>query len=115
MLAEAVPDSRIESGPGGGPAKRCYRVNCDKVSRVLPGFQPQWTARKGAQELYDAYRIAGLTADDLEAGRYFRINHIRRLLETGKLDLSLRWISGLSGNTFHSSIPNPAYPAAKTP
>jgi hypothetical protein len=29
----------------------------------------------------------------VESGRYFRINNIRRLLNEGKLDASLRWRS----------------------
>ena len=56
IVAETVPDSRIEYAPGGGPDLRCYRINFDKIRRMLPGFRPQWTPRKGAQELYDAYR-----------------------------------------------------------
>ena len=81
IVAETVPGCRVEYAPGGGPDKRCYRVNCDKIRRVLPSFRPQWTARKGAQELYDAYRASGLTLTDLERGRYTRISHIRRLLK----------------------------------
>lgn len=91
IVAEVVPGSRIEYAAGGGPDKRCYRVNCDKVQQALPNFQPQWTARKGAQELYDSYRAKGLTADELNGGQYFRINQIKRLLESGRLDVSLRW------------------------
>jgi nucleoside-diphosphate-sugar epimerase len=91
IVVATVPGSRIEYASGGGPDKRCYRVNCDKIRRVLPGFRPNWTARQGAQELYDAYRAAGLTAEDLERGRYLRINHIQRLLNAGQLDRSLRW------------------------
>jgi nucleoside-diphosphate-sugar epimerase len=91
IVAETVPGCRIEYAPDGGPDKRCYRVSCDKILRVLPNFRPQWTARKGAQELYDAYRSTGLTAQDLEQGRYARINNIRRLLKSDQLDASLRW------------------------
>jgi len=91
IVAETVPGSHIEYAPGGGPDKRCYRVNCDKIRSVLPGFRPQWTARTGAQELYDAYRAAGLTSEDVKSGRYFRINHIQRLLKAGQLDTSLHW------------------------
>lgn len=91
IVAETVPGCRVEYAPGGGPDKRCYRVNCHKIRAVLPGFRPQWTARKGAQELYDAYRAAGLTFEDLENGRYTRISHIQRLLKAGHLDTSLRW------------------------
>jgi nucleoside-diphosphate-sugar epimerase len=92
IVAETVPGCRIEYAPDGGPDKRCYRVNCDKIRGVLPQFQPQWTARRGAQELYDAYRAAGLTADDVTSGRYFRINTIQRLQKAGQLDTALHWI-----------------------
>jgi nucleoside-diphosphate-sugar epimerase len=93
IVAETVPDCRIEYSAGGGPDKRCYRVNCDKIQKVLPNFRPQWTARKGVQELYDAYRAAGFTAEDVKSGRYFRIHSIRQLLDHGQLDSSLRWTS----------------------
>jgi len=91
IVAETVPGCHLEYAPDGGPDKRCYRVNCDKIQRVLPNFHPQWTARKGAQELYEAYDAIGLTAEDLLRGRYLRINHIQRLLRAGQLDASLRW------------------------
>ena len=91
IVAETVPGCRIEYAPGGGPDKRCYRINFDKIRRMLPSFRPQWTARKGAQELYDAYRAAGLRAEDMESGRYIRLTNIRRLLKSGQLDASLRW------------------------
>jgi nucleoside-diphosphate-sugar epimerase len=93
IVADVVPGCRVEYAEGGGPDKRCYRIKCDKIYRALPGFRPQWTARQGAQELYDAYRAAGLRFEDLESGRYTRIGHIRRLLNAGRLDPSLRWSS----------------------
>ena len=91
IVAEIVPGCRIEYAPGGGPDKRCYRVSCEKIRQLLPAFKPQWTARKGAQELFDAYRAAKLTAEDINGGRYFRINRIRGLLKAGQLDPSLHW------------------------
>jgi nucleoside-diphosphate-sugar epimerase len=90
IVSETVPGCRIEYAPDGGPDKRCYRIRFDKIRRILPDFEPQWTARKGALELYEAYRSAGLTADDVERGRYARIRHIQRLLDAGRLDDSLR-------------------------
>jgi nucleoside-diphosphate-sugar epimerase len=93
IVAEVVPGCRVEYAPGGGPDLRCYRVNFDKINRLLPGFRPQWTARQGAQELYDAFRSVGLTATEMEAGRYVRIREIRRLQQTGRLDSDLHWVS----------------------
>jgi nucleoside-diphosphate-sugar epimerase len=91
IVAETVPGSRIEYAPEGGPDLRCYRINFDKIRRLVPGFQPEWTAREGARELYEAYQVAGLTREDMETGRYIRLKHIQRLLQAGLLDASLRW------------------------
>lgn len=93
IVAATVPGCHVEYAPDGGPDKRCYRVNCDKIQRVLPNFRPQWTARKGAEELYQAYRAVGLSKKDVEEGRYLRIKNIRQLLESAKLDSSLHWQS----------------------
>lgn len=91
IVAETVPGCRVEYAPGGSPDKRCYRVNCEKIRELLAKFQPQWTAQKGAQELYDAYRAIGLTSEDLERGRYARMTHVERSLKSGRLEPSLRW------------------------
>ncbi len=92
IVAEVVPGCRIEYAPGGGPDLRCYRVSFDKICRLVPGFRPLWTARKGARELYDAYHRIGLTAAEVDQGRYIRIREIHRLQQTGSLDSDLRWI-----------------------
>jgi nucleoside-diphosphate-sugar epimerase len=110
IVAQTVPGCRIEYAPDGGPDKRCYRVNCDKIKHLLPGFRPQWTARKGAQELYEAYQAAGLKLADIESGRYTRIAQIRKLLKAGELDSSLHWTE--SGSLFPTSASTSAFPAS---
>jgi len=110
IVLETVPGSRVEYAPGGGPDKRCYRVSCDKISRVLPEFRPAWTARKGAQELYDACREAGLTFEDLESGRYTRICRIQALLGLGRVDGVLRWKLPNSGKNFPKTTPEKVQP-----
>jgi len=91
IVAETVPGCKVVFAPGGGPDKRCYRVNCDKIQRVLPSFKPQWTARMGAKELYDAYRTTKLTFEDVQRGTYARMEQIQLLLKANKLDESLHW------------------------
>lgn len=91
IVAATVPGCRIAYAPDAGPDKRNYRVDCSRIQQTLPGFRPQWDAAKGAQELYDAYQRVGLTLEEFEGPRYKRIAHIRRLLESGELDESLRW------------------------
>ncbi len=91
MVREVVPNCRIEYAPDAGPDTRCYRVDCNKIARTLHGFKPQWTARRGIEELYQAYKAVGLTLDDFEGERYKRIAHVKRLVSDGALDHELRW------------------------
>ncbi|MCG7849369.1 MAG: NAD-dependent epimerase/dehydratase family protein, partial [ANME-2 cluster archaeon] len=91
IVAETVPGSRIEFAGGAEPDKRNYRVYCDKIIRELPDFKPRWDARKGAKELYEAYKRIGLRLDEFEGPRYRRLDHIKQLLSTGRLDENLRW------------------------
>jgi hypothetical protein len=59
---------------------------------VLPDFKPQWDARKGAEQLYEAYRSSKLTLEEFEGPRYQRISHIKKLIADGILDGSLRHV-----------------------
>jgi nucleoside-diphosphate-sugar epimerase len=91
IVAETVPGTSVELAAGAGPDKRNYRVDCDRIARELPAFQPQWDARRGARELHDAYRRVGLTREAFEGPAYKRLAHIQRLQRDGRLDASLRW------------------------
>ena len=57
---------------------------------MLTHFKPKWTAKKGAQELYDAYRKVGLTLEEFEGARYQRIAHIKQLIASGVMSEDLR-------------------------
>jgi nucleoside-diphosphate-sugar epimerase len=91
IVKETVPNCRIEYAKDGEPDKRCYRVDCSKLSRILPEFKPKWNARKGAQELYEVYERIGLTLEEFEGPKYQRIGHIKYLLSHDYLDTTLRW------------------------
>ena len=93
IVQEAVPECRVEFSLKGGPDPRSYRVDFSKIKNALPGFQPKWNVRRGAQELYSACREASLTLEDFEGPRFKRITHIRSLLADGRLDSRLRWTS----------------------
>ena len=93
IVAEAVPNGRVEFADDAGPDKRTYRVDCGLIARTLPSFQPQWDARRGARELYETYKRTDLVLDDFEGPKYKRVHHIKELLSSGRLDRSLRWTS----------------------
>jgi nucleoside-diphosphate-sugar epimerase len=90
LVEELVPDSLVDYAPGGGPDLRCYRVDCTKIAETLPGFEPQWTVRRGVEQLHDAYRRFGLTTEQFMSGRLLRIQHVKDLQAAGELDDELR-------------------------
>lgn len=96
IVRDVVPNCKIEYAPEAGPDKRCYRVDCNHISLTLHGFKPQWTVRRGVEELYDAYQKIGLTLDDFEGERFKRIAHIKKLVDDGLLTEDLRWTSSLA-------------------
>ena len=91
MVSQVVPGSRVGYAPGGGPDPRCYRVNCDKLASTLPEFRPQWTVRKGMEELFAAFQRYGLKREDFLGARYQRIRTIAQLQREGRLSQNLRW------------------------
>jgi nucleoside-diphosphate-sugar epimerase len=91
IVKETVPGCEIAFAEGAGPDKRNYRADFSRIARVLPAFQPQWDARKGARQLLEAYRRVGLKVEDFEGPRYRRIDQIRHLMASGDLRVDLRW------------------------
>ncbi|GIK75328.1 MAG: UDP-glucose 4-epimerase [Chloroflexota bacterium] len=91
IVRETVPNCRVEYAEGAEPDKRTYRVDFSKIAATLPDFKPQWNARRGAQELYEAYRSVGVTLEEFEGPKYKRIDHIKQLIGDGVLDADLRW------------------------
>jgi nucleoside-diphosphate-sugar epimerase len=86
IVAETVPGCRIEYAPGAGPDPRCYRVNCDKLPRMIPAYQPQWSARAAAKQVYAAIKKFGLTLDEFEGAKYARLPHMKKLIADGVVD-----------------------------
>lgn len=91
MVKEIVPGCNIDYAPDAGPDKRCYRVDCNKIATVLHDFKPQWTVRRGIEQLYDAYKKEGLSLEEFEGPKYMRIAHVKHLISEGLLDTDLRW------------------------
>lgn len=91
IVKATIPNTEIEYAQGASTDQRCYRVDCSKIQRMLPAFRPRWDARKGALELYEAFRETDLTVEDFEGERYKRIAHIQKLIASHQLDAALRW------------------------
>lgn len=91
IVRQVVPGSKIQYAEDAGPDPRCYRVDCSKLATVLPEFQPRWTVRLGAEQLYEAFKRNGTKAEEFLGDRYTRLKHLRTLMKSGQLDEALRW------------------------
>ena len=94
IVKEIVPGCKIDYAPDAGPDKRCYRVDCNKIAYTLHEFKPQWTARRGIEQLYEEYKRVGLTLEEFEGPKYMRIAHVKHLIAEACLDENLRWVDG---------------------
>jgi len=90
-VAEVVPDCNVEYAKNPSPDRRCCRADFGKIARAIPGFKPQWDIRRGAEQLYNAFKERNLTLADLEGARYKRIDTIKQLMNGDRLGDDLRW------------------------
>jgi len=90
-VAQVVPNCEVSFAPGASPDTRNYRVDFSKAEKSLPGYTPEWTLRKGVEELYEAYKAHGMTEAEFMGPRYYRLKVIKGRIEKGELDKNLRW------------------------
>lgn len=92
IVKDVVPGCEIGFAPDAAPDIRNYRVDCNKLASTIHEFKPQWTARRGVEQLYEEYKKVELSLDDFEGPKFKRIAHIKQLLGKGHLDENLRRI-----------------------
>ena len=92
IVHDAVPDSEVTFGEGAGSDLRNYRVNCSRISRELPEFQPRWTVPGTVAQVRDEIRRLGLSQPEFEGSRYQRLGHIRSLIDSDIIDQSIRQV-----------------------
>jgi nucleoside-diphosphate-sugar epimerase len=91
IVGDVVTGSTVEYATDGNPPARSYRVDFSKIQRLLPEFKPEWDARRGAEQLHTAYGAMNLALDEFEGPRYKRVDHLKQLVATGRVDSTLRW------------------------
>lgn len=89
IVSEVVPGCSIAITGEAGADPRSYQVDFSKITDRLPAFTPVWTARKGAEELLDAYRRHGLSEEDF-ASTYRRLPWLLGRRAEGSLTSDLR-------------------------
>ncbi len=90
IVADVVPGCEVTFAAGASADARDYRVDFTKIETKLPGYDPSWTVRLGAEELYAHYSTGAMTSEAFTGPKYFRLRTIQGLLERGDLRADLR-------------------------
>jgi nucleoside-diphosphate-sugar epimerase len=91
-VGEVVNGCHVQYGAGPTADARDYRVDFAKIETELPGYRPEWTLRRGIEQLWAAFADGGMSRAAFEAPTYHRLRTIRQRLDDGELDGDLRWI-----------------------
>jgi nucleoside-diphosphate-sugar epimerase len=91
IAVEVVPGCDLQIVAKPGVDQRTYRTDFGKFARTFPEFRFAYSAEDGAREVRDAFREIGLTAALFRDPRFTRLTWLRHLLDTRRLDESLRW------------------------
>jgi nucleoside-diphosphate-sugar epimerase len=91
MVRNGIEGATLAAANKANHDKRCYRVNCDKIHRLLPNYRVMWSVQQGIEQLYQAFLEKPVSVEDFEGPRYSRIAHIKGLMDKNQLDENLRW------------------------
>lgn len=90
IIADVFPGCEVSFGPSGGD-NRSYKVNFDKIREVLPGYECEWDARRGAEQLHAVLSSVDLTAEEFAGRGFTRLKQLEYLIRTGQVDEELFW------------------------
>jgi nucleoside-diphosphate-sugar epimerase len=89
-VAQVLPESSVEIAKNATKDPRSYKVSFAKISK-LKTFRPEWSVRKGVEELKQAFEANHLTFNTFQAAEYHNVRKMQELISSGKLDETLRF------------------------
>lgn len=93
-VRQTVPGCEVEYTGEHQGDRRTYRVCFAKIRERLPGFQPRWTMKQGAEELYAFLKGMGLSLDLFQGRKFKRLTQLKYLMANGSLGSDLFWNTG---------------------
>jgi nucleoside-diphosphate-sugar epimerase len=90
IVAAEIPGCEVSFGAPSAD-NRSYRVAFDKIRSVLPTFECQWDAAKGAAQLREVFERIELDAATFTGRGHIRLKQIEHLMRTGQVDGQLYW------------------------
>lgn len=97
IVNKVVPGCKVTYGSERTADPRSYRVDFTKFESAFPELgETKWTAKTGAQEIYETLKRVNLTLEDFQGRKYVRLGQLTHLLQTKAITPSLRWTNSRS-------------------
>jgi nucleoside-diphosphate-sugar epimerase len=90
IVANEFPGCKLTVGDSSAD-NRSYRVNFDKIGKLLPDFKCEWTAEKGAAQLHGVFKQTDMSAETFKSDPYTRLKMLMKLKGLSLLDEKLFW------------------------
>jgi nucleoside-diphosphate-sugar epimerase len=90
-VAKLIPRTKININKDAPPDNRSYSVDFSLYRLLAPNHQPQVALAQSIERLRSGLTGMKFDEKDFRQSPYMRINTLRRHIEAGRLDKSLRW------------------------
>ena len=90
IVGATFPGCSVAFGPASAD-NRSYRVSFDKIRKHLPGFQCEWDARRGAQQLCALFKRIDMTSEVFQYRTFTRLKQLEYLIRTRQIDDHFFW------------------------
>lgn len=89
-IADVFPGCELSFGDNGSD-NRSYRVSFEKISGTLPGFSCDWSAEKGARQLFELFTRIQMTPETFVSPGFTRLKQLEHLIRTTQIDDNFFW------------------------
>lgn len=90
IVADVFPDCELIVGEPSAD-NRSYRVNFDKIQKLMPDFECKWTAKDGAEQMLRMFQAIKMTPEIFKAPPYTRLKMLLQHKDRGLLTEDLFW------------------------
>lgn len=80
LVQKVLPECKAVFTGEVGQDPRDYRVNFDKLNRLLPNFKLEYTVEKGINELYKKYIKFNFSEKDFNGSQFVRLRVVKKKL-----------------------------------
>lgn len=93
QLLPAVPGATLEFADDAEPDLRSYRVDCSRLTDLIPDWQPSRRPADVVAELRPLVERGWLASQRFEGPALARVAHLRSRLGSGEIDAALRHVA----------------------